>query len=147
MKTIIQIFFLLMLFQLNAQNLLEETFKDCETETFVIERDTISIHPIEDFLDVFSESLDAEVIKEIKGILFLQILVDEKGKSCLISVENNTNISTEKLYLKEMVNERLFWQRPEEKTSVMLGLNFQEEFVNYIRVGLDAVKGFHPIEE
>jgi|GEM_PF-5354258 len=46
-----------------------------------------------------------------------------------------------------MVNERLFWQRPEEKTSVMLGLNFQEEFVNYIRVGLDAVKGFHPIEE
>src|SRR5699024_7018521 len=106
-----------------------------------------SIHPIEDFLDVFSESLDAEVIKEIKGILFLQILVDEKGKSCLISVENNTNISTEKLYLKEMVNERLFWQRPEEKTSVMLGLNFREEFVNYIRVGLDAGKGVHPIEE
>lgn len=147
MKTFFLLTGILLFFQVNSQNLLEETFKGCDTEKFVIESDSISIHPIEDFLDVFSENIDIEIIKEIQGVLFLQILVDKEGKSCLISVDNQTNVPTNQLYLKEMVDERLFWQRPKEKISVMFGLNFQDEFVNYVRVGLDANKGFHPIEE
>jgi len=129
-----------------SQNLFKEVFEACRTERFLVESDSISIQPVEDLIEILAFNMDEEVIKEIRGVLLIQVVVDQKGRSCLLSAENSTNIPTKKLFLKEMIDQNLFWQWPEEDISVMIGMNFHKDSVQFMRLGLNEEKGLHPLQ-
>src|SRR5699024_7518781 len=129
MKFLIVFFLLLTALQGHSQHIFAEKFGKCNTDRFVMESDSITIQPVEDLIEVLSINMEEETVKKIRGILFLQVLVDQKGRSCLLSAENSTNIATEQLFLKDLIDHNLFWQWPDEKTAVVIGLNFHENTV------------------
>lgn len=143
------IFFILLLVffsqQIFSQNLFDETFEGCNTDKFTVESDSISLHPKNAILGILRNGFDKETVKTIDGILVLQILVDLEGNSCLLSVQNETNKKTEQLNLKNIIDNNLKWEIPEEKKSAIIAIQFSE-IVEAKRVGLNSEKGFHELE-
>ncbi|WP_040252094.1 hypothetical protein [Psychroserpens mesophilus] len=132
---------------IQAQNLFNEKFEGCNTDRFGTEQDSIKVRPTEkDIVYVLENNLNKESIKKIRGLISFQIIVDLDGKSCLVSVDNETNISTTKLNLKEIIDQNLIWQKPTEKTSVIVAIKFHRKKVEKKRIGMNRKKGFYPIE-
>jgi len=133
-------------FGVNAQNIFDEKFEKCNTDRFSTEKDSIKVKETDkDLVYVLANNLEEENIKKIKGLLSCQIIVDLNGKSCLLSVDNDTNIPTEKLNLKEIIDKNLYWKKPTEKTSVIVALMFYGTSVEKKRIGMSREKGFHQI--
>ena len=106
--------------ELFAQNIFENKFDGCNTDQFTIEQDSIIVKQSEeDIVYILTNNFTNEQVKKIKGLLNLQILVDLNGKSCLLSIKNETNIGTEALNIKKIIDENLIWEIPDEKTSVI----------------------------
>jgi uncharacterized protein YdhG (YjbR/CyaY superfamily) len=59
--------------------LFDEKFKGCDTLHFVVESDSISVTPNENIINILSTNFDQEVIKEIKGVISIQILVYKRS--------------------------------------------------------------------
>ena len=132
---------------IQAQNIFEAKFEGCNTDRFATEKDSIEVKSTDkDLVYVLANNLKKENVKKIKGLLSCQIIVDLNGKSCLLSVDNETNISTEKLNLKEIIDQNLSWEKPVEKTSVIVAIMFYGKSVQKKRIGMSGEKGFHPIE-
>lgn len=130
-----------------AQNIFEEKFDGCLTDLFSTEKDSIEVEESDkDLVYVLANNMTKENVKKIKGLLSFQIIVDLDGKSCLLSVENETNIQTQKLNLKEIIDNNLNWEKPTEKTSVIVAIMFYGTSVQKKRIGMSSEKGFHPIE-
>jgi len=145
-KTLFLLFFSIS-FGNQAQNIFDEKFEGCNTDRFSTEKDSIEvIETDKDLIYVLANNLDKENVKKIKGLLSFQIVVDLNGKSCLLSVDNDTNIPTEKLNLKEIIDKNLDWKKPTEKTSVIVALMFYGTSVEKKRIGMSSEKGFHPIK-
>lgn len=139
--------FLLLQSHLFSQNIFEEKFSGCNTDHFVMESDSISVR-IKDpkLLEILAKNFDKEVVEKIKGDLSLQILVDLQGNSCLLSIENKTNIPTNQLHIKEIIDNKLKWHKPSEKTSPILAIRFYGDAAGIIRMGLGGEKGFHKLK-
>lgn len=148
MKLILSLFvFLAFQVHLFSQNIFEEKFESCNTDHFVMESDSISVRIKEDgVLEILGKNFDKEVVEKIKGDLSLQILVDLQGNSCLLSIENKTNIATEQLNIKEIIDSKLKWHKPPEKTSPILAIRFYGDAAEIIRMGLNGKKGFHQLK-
>lgn len=129
-----------------SQNLFDEKFEGCKTSHFVVESDTISINTVDqDVVTILANSFKKEVRTDIRGILSIQILVDQEGNSCVLSVENKTNIKTDELDIKSIIDEKLKWTIPEENKSVIVSIKFYGDSVELKRIGLNADKGFHEL--
>src|SRR5690606_16312057 len=61
---------------------------------------------INELLDKF----DKRSLSKIKGIIEVQVLIDENGKACLLSSVNQTNISSKKLGLQKAINSTSNWE-------------------------------------
>jgi hypothetical protein len=130
-----------------AQNIFDEKFEGCNTDRFATEKDSIEVRETDkDLVNVLANNLETENVRKIKGLLSFQIIVDLNGKSCLLSVDNETNIPTEKLNLKEIIDKNLNWEKPTEKTSVIVAIMFYGTSVQKKRIGMSSEKGFHLIE-
>jgi hypothetical protein len=130
-----------------AQNIFDEKFEGCNTDRFATEKDSIEVRETEkDLVEVLANNLETENVRKIKGLLSFQIIVNLNGKSCLLSIDNETNISTEKLNLKEIIDKNLNWKKPTEKTSVIVAIMFYGTSVQKKRIGMSSEKGFHEIE-
>ncbi|MGK4566975.1 hypothetical protein [Flavobacterium sp. 3HN19-14] len=86
------------------------------------------------------------MVEKIRGVLRLQVIVDIDGSSCLISVENKTNIKTSKLDLKTNVDKNLIWGKQAEKISPLIVLNFTGDNVVVTRFGLGK-QGIHELKQ
>lgn len=134
-------------FRFQAQNIFDEKFEGCNTESFSTEKDSIEVKSTDkDLVFVLAKNLEQESIKKIKGLLSCQIIVDQNGKSCLLSVNNETNIPSKELNLKEIIDQNLNWEKPTEKTSVIVAIMFYGKSVEKKRIGISSAKGFHLIE-
>lgn len=132
--------------KLTAQNIFPEKFEGCNTDRFSAESEKIEVEPTnKDIIYVLANNFSSDNIKKIRGELHLQIIVDVNGKSCLLSVENKTNIESDKLELKNIIDNILTWRKPNEKTSVMIAMMFYENEVAVKRIGMNREKGFHEI--
>jgi hypothetical protein len=92
-------------------------------------------------------SFDDKTKSKIKDVLSLQIVVDTDGRSCLLSLENKTNIKTAKLNLKKNIDENLIWNNSSNKVSALIILKFNSNSIQFKRIGINGKKGFHVIEE
>ena|SRR5690554_1163261 len=131
-----------------SQNIFEEVFEGCNTNRFVMEKDSLTIKVKEDndILHLLANGFDKKVVKEIRGVLACQIIVDLEGNSCLLSIENQSNIKTEMLNIKNIIDDNLKWYKPREKTSVIFAVKFYGNEVELKRIGLNS-KGFHDLTE
>ncbi|PKO99296.1 MAG: hypothetical protein CVU03_02380 [Bacteroidetes bacterium HGW-Bacteroidetes-2] len=139
--------YILLAFSLNtfAQDIFEKKFENCDTEKFVMESNTISVKQKTDFVNILATNFDKKTVKEIRGLLSLQVIVNEEGGSCLLSIDNETNIRTEDLNLKMIIDNEVKWYKPKEKTSVILAIKFYGNEVELKRIGLSSEKGFHEL--
>lgn len=146
MKTFLIAAFILIGIGACAQNIYPEKVGDCGNEGFIFERDTSNakIGNVE-LLSFFKDNITPEILARIDGGLSLQILVDTAGKSCLLSVENKTNVTMEELGLKKAMDEKLVWGPPSEQVSVVLLVSFSEGGFEIKRLGNDAVRGWHQL--
>jgi len=55
------------------------------------------------------KKLETRNLKKIRGELFIQVMVDPKGKPCCISLNNQTNITSRQLNLVNAVNAMNGW--------------------------------------
>ena len=118
-----------------------EIYKNCYVDQFDFEKDKIIVpQEAERIIEVVTMGWDEKVLKKAKGFLGLQMLIDKKGKSCLMSVRNDTNMKPKKMNLEGNINDHLEWQRLANKISVIILLEFDGENISVKRLGtLDMV--------
>ena len=131
-----------------AQNIFPEKFDGCNTDRFAMEKDTVSVKlQNAEIARVFEKAIDSKSRAKIKGNLLLQVIVDTDGNSCLISIKNDTNIPSGKMRLKEVIDAELVWEKPKEKKSPMISLNFSGNALYITRLGLGGDKGIHELKQ
>lgn len=141
---IITVFLVSSLSCLRAQHIFPEKFEGCIIDQFAMERDT-SIAKLNsiDFIQRLKDHLGESKANKLRGTLRLQIIVDLSGNSCLLSIENSTNIKTKKLDLKNWIDETLVWEIPSKKVGAIIVLEFTDLGIGYRRLGMDGKKGWH----
>lgn len=130
------LFAFLFLGNLHAQHVYPEKFDHCYLDEFKYEETSIIAQiDYEDLKKVVTEGWDSKMLKGAEGNLGLQILVDRRGKSCLMSVRNDTNLKMKKMNLEENINNHLQWKGQSEKISVIMVLNFEKGEISIKRLG------------
>ncbi len=146
MKGFLLIFLMQFVSQIYSQNIFDEKFDGCETDYFVMEANKISVKIKSDIVKIFLNNFDKETVNNIRGVLALQIIVDTTGNSCLLSVKNYTNIKTNKLNLKKIIDRELLWEKPKKNAGIILAIKFYGDTVEVKRIGLNKEKGFHELK-
>ena len=146
--TVIIVTFLSSLNFINAQNVFPKKFNGCITDLFAMERDTTTakINSIK-FVQDLKTHLGEINCSKLRGTLKLQIIVDLNGNSCLLSLENITNISSKKLNLKSWIDDNIIWEIPSNKVAAIIILDFTDQGIGYKRMGFDGKKGWHYLNE
>lgn len=128
-----------------AQHIFPEKFGGCNTDRFALESDSIRAKiQDEKLLTVLFASFDNKTRTRIRGTLSLQIIVDTEGNSCLISLKNETNISTKKFNLKQNIDSDLKWNKLQERVAAVVVFRFDDKGVKFKRLG-NAKKGVHEL--
>lgn len=148
MKKYFLLFILFFFSNLNAQNIFPQKFSGCVTDHFSIESDSlIGKTDIKNFVKVLILGMDEETKKYLSGTISLQIIVDLEGNSCLYSMENMTPFQISALNLKKSIDEKIVWEKPSRKISPLIVLKFKKNSILYKRIGFNAKRGRHIIEE
>lgn len=92
MRKTLFILFASMTFQANAQNLFPVKLDDCKTERFCLDcGDTKAGYEENEFLKL-QDKLNKELnLQGIKGAVKFQVLVDSKGRACVLSHTDQSN--------------------------------------------------------
>jgi len=131
---------------LNAQNLFPVKLDNCKTDKFCLDcGDVKAGYNEEDFLQLQNELQESLNLKGLKGAIKFQILVDSKGKACVLS---HTDQSKNPITLKiiEKLNKLKNWSpaitagKKEEKSSINLIFTINENKIkgNVERVDVKA---------
>lgn len=139
MKTLKHLFLaLLMIFSLQsfAQHAYPEVTNNCYLDQFTLESDSI-IAKIDNakIIEAVTQGWDDKMKNKIEGTLGLQILVDNRGNSCLISFRNDTNQKPKKMNVEGNVNDHLKWPRQSTKISAIAVLEFKGGKITVKRMG------------
>ncbi len=132
-----------------AQHLFPEKYYRCNIAGMTLEQDTAKAKkdPSE-FIELFTSSTPEATRRRLEGRLTMQIVVYQDGSNCLLSVENNTTVTTEDLGLKTMIDKKLRWFPHKDlyiSTIVELTFDGAGEVV-YRRLGFDFDRGLHELK-
>lgn len=119
-----------------SQHIYPEVYDNCYLDEFIFEQEKIIV-PQEDqrIKEVVMMGWDKKMTNGADGILGLQILIDNRGRSCLMSVRNDTNLKLKKMNLEENINNNLKWQTVSKKVSAIILLEFDGEDISVKRLG------------
>ncbi len=116
---------------LKAQNLFSEKFDDCSLSTFCLDcGDTKGIYS-NDLKTFFVEKFQTKNIKNIEGVILVQLLIDTSGNQCVKSISKNASGKISKLDLRNTINSMTGWKpaftngKPED-VSITLKFYFHE---------------------
>jgi len=110
-----------------SQFIFPESYKDCKVTMFLLENDTtITRISDEKLIETITNGFSSKVKAKIKGNLSLQIFVDTTKSSCLLSVDNKTNIKTKDLNLQKSINNKLIWSEVNQPVSTIVIFNFDK---------------------
>ncbi len=109
MKSLISIIAAFITFQLKAQNLFPVKLENCKTEQFCLDCGDTKAGFIQDEFSKLQEELNKELnLNGIKGGVKFQVLVDPKGKACVLShTDQSSNFITIKIINR--LNEFKHW--------------------------------------
>lgn len=128
-----------------GQNLYPEKYDDCKLSRFCLDCGEPKAELSKDGVNVILNGLNQKLLKKIEGSIKVQILVDTLGEPCLISSENNTNITSRKIDLQAAINSMTAWtpalkdSKP-QNTSVSLELVFDNGGLGIKRLVFDFSK-------
>lgn len=131
------ILLLLTLFSLTlgySQNLYPEKYKDCSLTSFCLDCGDTKAEPPKSLMNELLDKFDKKSLSKIKGIIEVQILIDENGKACLLSSVNQTNILSKKLDLQKAINSTSNWKSAisdNKKTNSSVSLVFEFDNGNF----------------
>ncbi|MFY0594747.1 hypothetical protein [Roseivirga sp.] len=132
---------------LSAQHVYPLKFDDCYLDQFKFETDFIQVKVDEKVLiEKVTAGWTSKMIEKAVGDLGLQILVDKRGKSCLVSVRNDTNMKMKKMNLSANINNKLQWERSENKISALVLLQFKDGTITTKRLGTVDMKNLTEIK-
>ncbi|GAA0871527.1 hypothetical protein GCM10009117_06730 [Gangjinia marincola] len=152
MKKILLPLIFLLTGQLQAQDLLPIAFEDCEIRDFIIENDVeVARKDPEAIKKIIVEHLNPRARKKLRGELMFQILVYQGGRSCLLSVDNDTKFNKDELDLETVkfaIDELLLWEDVEDKNvSAMVLLKFKRRGkVTLRRLGIGPDRDVHELK-
>ncbi len=119
-----------------SQNVYPEATNHCYLDQFLLESDKIIAKIDNDkIIEAVTGNWDSKTKDKIEGVLGLQILVDNRGNSCLVSFRNDTNQKTKKLNIEANVNDNLKWPRQPKKVSAIVVLEFSKGEIKARRMG------------
>lgn len=132
MRKTIFIFLLGLTFQVNAQNLFPVKLDNCKTDKFCLDcGDTKAGYDEQEFLKL-QDKLNKELnLKGIKGAVKFQVLVDSKGRACVLSHTDQSN-NPISLKVVEELNKFKKWSpaitagKKEEKSSINMIFSINE---------------------
>ena len=131
-----------------SQNIFDEVFEGCDTSRFALESEVVSIKKDHsEILEVITSAFNDDIKRKIRGEIKLQVVVGLDGKSCLLSLENKSNIKLNGLDLKNVIDENLIWEIPEERVSPIIRINFKKRKIIINRLGLNGNIGWHKLKE
>ncbi|PIQ48424.1 MAG: hypothetical protein COW03_10395 [Cytophagales bacterium CG12_big_fil_rev_8_21_14_0_65_40_12] len=119
-----------------SQHVYPEVIDNCYLDQFIFESDsTIAKLDKDKIIEVITTGWDEKTLKSAEGVLSLQVLVNNRGASCLMSIQNETNMKTKKMNLTETINDNLKWPRMPQKVSVIMVLTFDKGKIDLKRLG------------
>lgn len=115
---------------LRAQSLYPEKFEDCKLSSFCVDCGESKAQPPKTIIQNLLTGIGQKNLGILKGTIELQILINQDGKPCLLSVDNKTNISSTDLKLKASINGSENWTPAvtggkNENSSVSIILQFE----------------------
>ena len=132
--------------KVSSQSLFPEKFEGCKTDRFALESDTTTAKvDNEELIKFIADGFPEKLRNKIRGKLTLQVIVDLDGNSCLLSVKNDTNIKTEELGLKKIIDNNLVWNKPDKKVAAVVLLGFTRKEMKLKRLGMNAKRGVHEL--
>jgi ligand-binding sensor domain-containing protein len=113
-----------------SQHLYKEKYEGCNTTRFCLDCGDIKAQFPKSIKEEFITKFDKKSLAKIKGTIEVQILIDENGKPCLLSSQNNATITSKELKLQEAINSTTYWEpaianNNKENASVSLSLDFE----------------------
>ncbi|OEJ99939.1 hypothetical protein [Roseivirga misakiensis] len=132
--------------QLSAQHVYPIKFDDCYLDQFKFETDLIRVKVDQkELIDKITAGWTSKMINKAVGDLGLQILVDKRGNSCLVSVRNDTNMNLKKMNLSKNINSKLKWTGTGDKISALVLLQFKDGTITTKRLGTVDMKNLTEI--
>ncbi len=135
-------------FQANAQNIFSEKLENCKTDKFCLDCGDTKAGYNEQEFSKLQDKLNKELnLKGIKGSVKLQVLVDKKGRACVLSHTDKTN-NPITLKIIEELNTFKKWTpsitkgKKEDKTSINLIFSINDNKITgqIERVDMNAFK-------
>ena len=123
-------FFLMTTFTVSAQYLYPEHFLN-KVPNFALDDGRLGVTPLPDAWERMYSAFNAEVLKQAKGEIIVQILVDSTGRAQLLSADNKSNVTSKDLQLEKAVNNSL-WKPTELESyrSEMVSVSYSLSFSN-----------------
>jgi hypothetical protein len=97
MKKFYILLFILCAAMAQGQHLYNEKYNDCSFNSFCLDCGEVKAQPPQNFLNELIAKFNPKSLKEIKGSIEVQILIDSVGNPCLLSADNQSNIKSKKL--------------------------------------------------
>lgn len=148
MRKLIFVFLTSLTFQANAQNLFPVKLENCKTDKFCLDcGDTKAGYEQKEF-NKLQDKLNNELnLQGIKGAVKFQVLVDKKGKGCVLSHTDQSN-NPITLKIVEELNKFKKWtpaiseEKKEEKSSINLIFSINDNKIQgqIERVDMNAFK-------
>lgn len=137
-KSIIIFFTIIIFTNAQSQHLYPEKFDGCITSRFCLDCGDPQAEIPQTLAQDLIANLHESALKDLKGTIEVQILIDENGKPCLLSADNKTKISSKKLKLQKAINGILNWKpavsgNKKTKSSISLLLQFNNGNVQFKR--------------
>ena len=122
--------------QVSAQHVYPIKFDNCYLDQFKFETDEIVAKiDTKTIIETITKGWTSKMKKEAIGDLGLQVLVDKRGNSCLVSVRNDTNLKLKKMKLNGNIDNVLQWPRQVDKISTLILLQFEDGEISVKRLG------------
>ncbi|MDT7833095.1 hypothetical protein RQM59_11930 [Flavobacteriaceae bacterium S356] len=134
-----------------SQNIYKIKLEGCDTEQFALEskHKTAKLHT-EELTTFLTENISENTRKKIRGTLKLQIIVYTNGRSCLLSYENATNVTSSMLEiekLKGLIDSKLVWENGKKNVAALIEIKFKRKKTLLTRYGMDAISGWHELKK
>ncbi|PZX58216.1 two component regulator with propeller domain [Algoriphagus ratkowskyi] len=125
-----------------GQHLYPEKYDACKLSSYCLDCGEPKAEVPQNAVESILSGLNQKSLKNINGLIRVQILVDTLGNSCLLSSENSTNVSSKNLSLQKAINSMPKWipsmkDNIAQSASVSLELTFQDGKLGIRRVSFD----------
>ena len=150
-QVLLVLFFQVFFYTSKCQNIYSEKYNGCNTLKFNVENERLVESNKDSLLQAFISNINPKYLKKLKGTIYLQVLVDSVANPCCLSIKNESNIASDKLTLKEIVDTKTVWSIPVAReqiitVSTIIKLIFKKREISLTRLGYNGNIGWHDIE-